>query len=53
MIINSFLEALDLEKLKPKIKRAIIEQKKREKRGKWVKVKDGIGNLHIFKEDKP
>lgn len=32
MIINSFLEALDLEKLQPKLKRAIKAQKEREKK---------------------
>ena len=52
MLINNFLEALDLAKLQPKLKRAIIEQKKIEKTGKWVKVKDGIGNLMKFVKDK-
>ena len=48
MITNTFLEALELEKLKPKIKKAIIEQKKREKNGYFEAVPNSIGNLHKF-----
>lgn len=46
MIINTFQELIDLEKLKPKIRKAQIEQRKREKGKRYIKVPNSIGNLH-------
>lgn len=50
--VNTFQEEIELEALKPKIKQAIQEQKKREKNGKFIRVKDAPGNLYILKINK-
>jgi hypothetical protein len=46
MIINTFQEKSEIEKQKPIIKKAMLEQRKREKKGKFIKVLGAIGNLH-------
>jgi hypothetical protein len=46
MIINTFQEIVELDKLKPKILKAQIEQRKREKGKRFIKVPNSIGNLH-------
>lgn len=46
--INTNQELDELDNLKPKIKNAINEQKRREKYGKFIKVPGALGNLHKF-----
>lgn len=43
--VNSFQEQIEIESLKPKIKKAMIEQAKREKGKRWIPVPDSFGNL--------
>lgn len=42
---NSAQEKEDLDKIAPKLKKAIQEQRKREKGGKWVLVEGALGNM--------
>jgi hypothetical protein len=49
VIPNSLQEAIDLEKIKPKLRKSMKAQEELEKNGCYVKVKDGIQNIRVFK----
>ena len=48
--VNTYQEIEEIEKLKPKIKKAMIEQSKREKGKIWEAVPDSFGNLIRLKK---
>lgn len=52
MLLNSILEAQERERDKPKIRKARIAQKEREKDGIWVKVEDSIKPYYKFVPNK-
>jgi hypothetical protein len=52
MLLNSILEAQERERDKPKIRKARIAQKEREKDGVWIKVEDSIKPYYKFVPNK-